>query len=486
MNVAIFQFASSSVHFVASLEILKQEAEAGNQNFYYLWGSCTSYPGRMSRGFESFSGVPPTRIRKLIDVASKGSYKPDRIEIGSDLVEKNLESFVRQFMMLDSINDLRKLEHNEIRPGPAIANEMTNITKNRDLNLKMNLQLFTVLIRSYLEVYFSTKLKLEEGNIEKVYLFNGRFLHERAVWDCAKNLSLEVLVFETTRNRYFQRKEGFHSRTNNQKVMIDHWNASSLSRAEKIGIGSKYFGELRGRGNPHRVEPGEIFPFNQKYFVYFSSSDDEAVGFWEEWNEPLGNQLMVISRLQEIFDTQDEYVLVIRLHPNLANKGHEVNSNWSAIKSSRKTIVVGPNQKISSYELLDNSQAVISYGSTIGLEAVFAKKPSIVLADCGYDEIGVVDKAENWEAFYKWLTRKDKFATDLLELRHENSTIRGYFLATGGLAFCNSELVEIGWGSWKVITFCGYKLPDNIFVIKYQNIISRIKFLRIFRMVNRG
>ena len=486
MNVATFQFASSSVHFVASLEILKQEAEAGNKNFYYLWGSCTSYPGRMSRGFESFNGVPPARIRRIIEVASTGSYKPDRIETGSDLVEKTLELFVRQFMKLDSINDLQKLEHGEIRPGPAIANEMTNITKNRDLNLRINLKLFTVLIRSYLEVYFSTKRKLEDSSIEKVYVFNGRFLHERAVWDCAKNLGLEVLVFETTRNRYFKRKEGFHSRTNNQRVMIDHWDASELSREEKIRIGSKYFGELRSKGNPYRVEPEELFPFNQKYFVYFSSSDDEAVGFWEEWNEPLGNQISVITKLQEIFDRQDEYDLVIRLHPNLANKGHEVNSNWSALKSSRKTTVVGPNQKVSSYELLDNSQAVISYGSTIGLEAAFARKPSIVLADCGYDEIGVVDKAESWEFFLNWFAGKEKFATDLLERRHENSTIRGYFLATGGLAFNNSELVEIGWGSWKVINFCGFKLSDNIFRVKYQNTISKIKFLRIIRMINRG
>jgi hypothetical protein len=120
------------------------------------------------------------------------------------------------------------------------------------------------------------------------------------------------------------------------------------------------------------------------------------------------------------------------------------------------------------------------------LEAAFARKPSIVLADCGYDEIGVVDKAESWEVFLNWFAGKEKFATDLLERRHENSTIRGYFLATGGLAFNNSELVEIGWGSWKVINFCGFKLSDNIFRVKYQNTISKIKFLRIIRMINRG
>ena len=486
MNVGFFQFAGSSVHFVASLEVLKQEADSGNQNFYYLWGGCTIYPCRMARGFESLRRIPPKTSRDLIELAAKGSYKSDRIEFQNQLVDNASEIFSEQFRSMNSVNDLSKLEFQDIGPGAAIANELTSITKNRNLNLQINRKLFDILLRSYLQVYYATKLKIEDNDIDRVHVFNGRFLHERAVWDSAKNLGIEVLVFETTRNRYFQRKEGFHSRINNQKVMVDHWNTSKISESERIEIGAKYFRELRSKGNPYRIESTELFPYEEKYFVYFSSSDDEAVGFWEEWNEPLGNQFDVIVRLQEIFDGQDEYSLVIRLHPNLANKGDEIESYWSEIKNSRKSIVVSPTQKISSYELLDKSQGVISYGSTIGLEAAFAKKPSIVLADCGYDEIGAVDKAQNWQDFHNWFNGLDKFDSNLLAIRKQNASIRGFFLATGGIVFNNSELVEIGWGAWKVTSFCGVKISESLIKVRFQNVISKLKFVRIYRLINRG
>ena len=38
--------------------------------FYCLWGSSTKYPGRMSIGFENFSGKPPKVIKKLIKHAA--------------------------------------------------------------------------------------------------------------------------------------------------------------------------------------------------------------------------------------------------------------------------------------------------------------------------------------------------------------------------------------------------------------------------------
>ena len=71
MNTVIFQFASSTIHFVTSLEILQQESLEGNKNFYCYWGNKTSYPGRMSRNFETINGRIPNKVKKLIVKADK-------------------------------------------------------------------------------------------------------------------------------------------------------------------------------------------------------------------------------------------------------------------------------------------------------------------------------------------------------------------------------------------------------------------------------
>lgn len=77
--------------------------------------------------------------------------------------------------------------------------------------------------------------------------------------------------------------------------MLDHWKNSDLSLENRIEIGSKYFFELRSRLRPFFTETKQDFKNSKPYFVYFSSSDDEAVGFWDEWNEPLGEQLECVK-----------------------------------------------------------------------------------------------------------------------------------------------------------------------------------------------
>ena len=486
MKVAFFQFASSPVHFFASLEILKEEVTEKNQNFYYIWGSQTSYPGRMSIGFESLFKRTPMEVRKLIAIADRNAVNENIMLFDAEWVRLVTEKFISQLQSMKSISELKKLNYLDINPGPALANEITNLTKNREVDLLSNQTLIRKLLLSYLEVYSATKIKIQNNGIEKVHIFNGRFLHERAVWDCAKSLKIETLIFETTRNRYFQRTEGFHSRTSNQKYMLAHWENSADSEETKFEIGSKYFGELRGKNNPFQVQQMDRVVSTKDFFVFYSSSDDESVGFWDEWHEPLGDQIEVIHKLQEIFELQEDLNLVIRIHPNLKNKSSAAIANWSVIKSKSNSIVIGPTEKVSSYELLDNCVGVISYGSTLGLEAAFSLKPSLVLADSGYDLLGVVDKAENWKDVNEWLKTGYKLGRTTLNERQKNATIRGYYLATGGIPFKNSVLRQTGWGAWTVDAFCGHKLRESIIVNSYRKVINKIKFLRISHLVNHG
>ena len=485
MKVAFFQFASSPVHFFASLEILKNEADEKNQSYYYLWGSQTSYPGRMSIGFESLFKKTPMRVRSLIKIADQNAVLVNNIKFDVNWVDDLAKKLITQVKSMKSISELRELRYLKIAPGTALANEITSLTKDRDLDLQSNQTLIKKLIYSYLEVYSATKIRIQENNIEKVHVFNGRFLHERAVRDCAKNLHTEVMIFETTRDRYFQRLEGFHSRTENQKYMLEHWKNSLDSDSNKFEIGSIYFEELRSKNNPFKVESTDKFNQTNDFFVFFSSSDDEVVGFWDEWREPLGSQLEVIRKLQTIFDLQNDFDLVIRLHPNLMNKGTTVISNWSKILPTKRSLIIGPADKISSYELLDNCVGVISFGSTLGLEAAFNLKPSLVLADSGYDLLGVVDKADSWDEVTEWLQAVHKIKSKSLNLRRQNATIRGYYLATAGIPFKNSILKQTGWGSWAVVSFCGHKIHKSVMMNFYQKLISKIKFLKINMLVNR-
>lgn len=479
MKTAIFQFASGSIHFTTSLEILKDNSLAGNEVFYCLWGSKTKYPGRMSVGFENFNGIAPRLIKKLAKHASPDVVFTNNLAFDHIWVSKMADGLYKVISNASSISLLKDVNFAGITPGAALANEITTLTKNRDIDLSKNQLLIRILIESYLQVYSATVKFILENKIERVFLFNGRFIHERAVWDAAKAIDRQVILFETTRNRYFLREEGFHSRIKNQNVMLEHWENSDLDIEKRIEIGSKYFSELRSRLRPFFTETKKDFKITKPYFVYFSSSDDEAVGFWDEWNEPLGEQVDCVKNLKKIFDEQNTFELLVRLHPNLINKSKSQKSGWLTIKSSKSTRVIGPDEQVSSYDLLDNSVGTISFGSTIGLESAFALKPSLVIADCGYDLLGVVDKATSWKDVLDWVQEGYRISSKELLSRKNNACIRGFFIATAGNTFKYSNLEDMGLGAWNARSFDGMRMDSNSVIHTYRKLVSKIKFKRV-------
>lgn len=486
MKKAIVQFAASSIHFAASLEILHNESQRGNSLHYCLWSGRTKFPGRMSVDFARARGVPPRWAERLIHLADPSVVYSTEMKFDEKWVKALLAIFKVQTKDITAISEISQIHLEGIQPGPAIINELTTITKNSDFDPKQNLRLMALLCESYLQVFQATVNLIKDKEITELHLFNGRFLHERAVWDAAKSLEISVILFETTRNRYFQRREGFHNRVNNQRVMIDHWDKSIHSKEEKIRIGSEYFAELRGKTNPFFTKHESSIAVTKPFFVYFSSSDDEMAGLWDENPASLGGQISSVRKLQHFFDLQTEYQLVIRKHPNLLNKSEEQQLTWAGIKETHSTRICEPDQDVSSYKLLDDCVGSITFGSTLGLESAFVFKPSLVLTDCGYDLLGVVDKAESWEEVSHWIKENHKLTSSQLLERRSNACIRGYFLATGGQTFERTTLVERGWGSWDALAFENRKFPVRSVLNLYPKTVSRMKLFRALRHLNHG
>jgi hypothetical protein len=438
----------------------------------------------MSVEFETLTARHSKAIAKLIKHAAVNVNFTSKIEFDHNWVSTMTANLSNVICNASNISMLKDIDVQGVKPGAALANEITTLTKNRDIDLNKNKRLVRVLVESYLQIYNAVTKFIIVNSVDRIFLFNGRFLHERAVWDAARALGVQVVLFENTRNRYFLREEGFHSRINNQKVMLEHWENSDLNLKKRLELGSKYFSELRSRSRPFFMETKKDLKIGKPYFVYFSSSDDEAVGFWDEWNEPLGEQIECVRRLQKIFDGQNKYEFIVRLHPNLKNKSDNQKNGWLTIKDSESSRVIGPEEPISSYELLDNSVGSITFGSTIGLESAFALKPSLVIADCGYDLLGVVDKATSWADVSNWIFKNHKINEEELLHRRNQACIRGFFIATGGITFNYTTLVDIGLGAWNATSFDGMRVKSNSIIGKYRKLISHIKFKKVVALIH--
>ena len=131
MKVAIIQFASASIHIGASLEILHNESME-NESLYCYWGNSTSYPGRMSANYESFSNHFPTKLRRLVQEAAPDVILNSKVDSDTEWVELRLRAFMAQMEKITFMYELISLNYDSISPGSALANELTTLLKNRN------------------------------------------------------------------------------------------------------------------------------------------------------------------------------------------------------------------------------------------------------------------------------------------------------------------------------------------------------------------
>jgi hypothetical protein len=95
------------------------------------------------------------------------------------------------------------------------------------------------------------------------------------------------------------------------------------------------------------------------------------------------------------------------MHPNQAgDRTGQAENIYRALTKVPGLTLIGPRDKHSSYQLLDQSDVVVTFGSTIGLEATFWGKPSILLGRSAWEDAGVATVAGDAEA--------DEVATKIL------------------------------------------------------------------------
>jgi hypothetical protein len=182
---------------------------------------------------------------------------------------------------------------------------------------------------------------------------------------------------------------------------------------------------------------GSKFTWRRPYYVFFHSSQDEldmvglTNGYW-------GNQLEILKILVRIFQVQSKYDLILRIHPHLKYKSRRDQNIWSEIGNNLQTkypwfTYFGPINSVNSYDLVLQAHGVITSGSTIGVEAAYLKKPSILIGDAFHKYMGITINPESTRELSDLInystqtTNSDK--SFIAALRY------GYFHSQGGLKF---------------------------------------------------
>ena len=224
-----------------------------------------------------------------------------------------------------------------------------------------------------------------------------------------------------------------HDRTGHQSAILEH----SEFKEPKIKDVEEWFLNHEDPNRNHfaskNINHKRMNEISRKPFVvFFSSSDDEVAAIASEWDSPWGNQLAAVKNLMDIFAEQDKYHLVIRVHPNQGNKSKSDKDAWNRLDAKKNTFIFSYSESVDSYELMRLSTAVLTHGSTMGVEAAFRKKPQAFLSPTRFDQIIPVVKLNDKTAVKNWLENLRELEDSLDEREYMGSILWANCMLTAG------------------------------------------------------
>ena len=398
MKIGMFSpFATVAPHFEAELELLQQHIDAGDEVHYLHCDGklancdfnidreadrCTDCLGRRQHGIEVLSGA--CRV-STIDL--QHTYPVPEFKSLPQLIDFEIDGF-----------DV----------GYATLSSLVSVCRDPEPDLVKYQSLLQRFMDAALTTYQQTLDFIEQHQPDRVYVFNGRFAAMRAVLRACQKCGVDCFLHERGKN-----KDHYDLYPNHLPHDLDGvdalirkiWNEADVSKRESVGA-SWYQDrfdrvETAWKSFTKDQQYGSLpegFSDSQRNISIFTSSDDEFVAIGDGWRNTLyPEQVQAIAKIaSDMLEASPQTRLYVRAHPNLKDVDNARKRSMLALDFPNLT-VIGPETDIDTYALVKASDIVVSFGSSVGMEAVYWGRPSVLLGPCLYQSLGGPIRSESHE-----------------------------------------------------------------------------------------
>lgn len=327
-------------------------------------------------------------------------------------------ALLRADLMLRECSDLAELRALQYRDfldiGWGVLSSVIEATRNPFVGLQTHYELFRELLASSILVYDNVREHILRLSPDAVLLFNGRFATTRAIQRAAEHAGVRRLIHERgcDKNHYWLAVDSTYDPDYVQAAIRDYWRsdldeagrAFFIDRRSRIEKGWYSFTKSQAAGRLPESMTGR-----DNWVVFFTTSDDEYVAAGDKYeNADFPAQRDAIFAVVEAIRRTPGWRLCIRLHPNIATKSRAQRAYWKNLNISG-VVVIPPEDNADSYAILDRASVVCSYGSTMGVEATYWGKPSLLLGRATYDKLNVCRRARNVEDIESFLQNPKVF-----------------------------------------------------------------------------
>jgi len=262
-------------------------------------------------------------------------------------------------------------------------------------------------------------MMLKEIKPDLVVFFNGRFIENRPLLRTCQKMNIDFATHEKggKLNTFLFRMNSIPHSTETIGEEIDTlWKIGSDNKHE---IGRTFFtNRIKGvedawysftkEQQEGRLPASLKEVNNRRVITIFNSSLDEYEGlegfgpfFYENDNE-------AIKQICTDLVNHSDIKLYLRVHPNLRNLDNAQNRYLKNVIAAIPSVeIIAAEDSVDTYALINASEIIIVFGSTVGIEAAFADKKVVLLGKAAYEDLNCFVIPKNHEELMEILTNKD-------------------------------------------------------------------------------
>lgn len=372
---------------------------------------------------------------KVLGLSKKHVRELPQIDLSYDDIPK----------IFDTIEELKNYSHDGVDIGLATASSLISNCRDHKPRVREHSKWIYASLKANIYVYMCVLRELSGIKPDVFYAFNGRTSIIRSAIRACEKMRVSFYTYDVaaTTNRYgLYKNDTVFGRERMKEEMLELWDRAGQNK-EKEGEEFFYNNRNLKRGKMHflfvKDQRINLLPdgFDRSYknITIFNSSMDEFEAL-EDWKSPIyKDQNDGIRRILDAFNDEEKIRFYLRVHPYL--KGRSNNSQMREtieICAQFKNIVMIPAESpVHTYSLIDNSDVVITFGSTVGVEACFWNKPSILLGRSFYEFLDCCYKPSTHEEVVRLLR------SDLSPKSREEALKYGYWVKYQGVPFKRFE-----------------------------------------------
>lgn len=333
--------------------------------------------------------------------------------------------------------DLLSIEYGGINIGRGVVSSVVSVLREYNLDpTGKHADLIALHLRSAALALMNYQRILDKVEPDEVILYNGRHSELWPMLELCRQRGIDFVCHERggSEQRYQEFRNSLpHSIATRRRIMDTLW--ESTPEEERAAATHKFYWDKRhgnstdDRSYLQHQEDGLLpsgFSKEKHNIVIFNSSEDEmqAIG---EWQSPLFKQQNeVIVKLLETLRTRNDVHVFIRMHPNLRIVDNQQTRELYNLRQDNMTLL-RPEDRVSTYTLLEAADAVLSFASTAGIESTYWGTASVLYGRAFYEQQEAVYEPASFEELVSLLT-----TPGLPAKPRENALKYGYFMSHFG------------------------------------------------------